>query len=430
MRRLRFLLRPLLAGALLTPAPGAARAQTAAGVEVYDLEEALHKAGRNSAAMQSAAQDVKIAEERVREARTLFFPDLGLQGSATRFNARVPFSLRPEFGSNLLFPSNKDNFFSGQAYASMPLYAGRKNINTYRLAQTALKRARATYDAAKLDVAHQTQTVFYRYLLAREIFEAASALAEQAEKAGGEPRRGEAALKSAALAADLRTETAEARRRVELARLDFLRGLNRELDTPIQVVGRLETKPVSIDLAKALVWSTELRPELQAQTYRSQMDAIEVNLALGRRIPTVVLGMDYELVGSEFPLRQNNWDATVGVRLPFALNFWTQHRQRVAEQRQGEIRRAELRDQVHLEVRKAHQDLEFWEKEWPLREAEYGKLRGLYESASLTPGSPESLSAAASVLRARRRYLEAVTEHLLSRARLERAIGRALTDPS
>jgi len=430
MRPLSLLLRPLLAVALLLPTPGTVHAQSASGVEIYDLEEALHKAGRNNAAMQSAAQDVKIAEERVREARTLFFPDVGLQGSATRFNARVPFSLRPEFGSNLLFPSNKENFFSGQAYASLPLYAGRKNINTYRLAQTGLKRARATYDSAKLDVAYHTQKVFYRYLFAREIFQTSSALAEQAAQSGTQGRHGEDALKTVALAADLRTETADARRLLELARLDFLRGLNRELDTPITVVGTLETKPVSIDLAKALAWSTELRPELQAQTYRSQMDAIEVNLSLGRRIPTVVLGVDYELVGAEFPLRQNNWDATVAVRLPFALNFWTQHQQRVAEQRQGEIHRAELRDQVHLEVRKAHQDLEFWQAEWPLREEEYVKLRGLYESASLVPGSPAALSAAASVLRAQRRFLEAVTEHLLSRARLERAIGRALTDPS
>jgi outer membrane protein TolC len=282
----------------LSIAAGSLGEATAAGgpAEIYDLEEALHKANRNNGAMQSALQDVKIAEERVREARTLFFPDVGLQGSATRFNARRAFSLRPEFGSNLLFPSNKDNFFSGQAYLSMPLYAGRKNINTYRLAQTALKQARSKYQAAKLDVAYETRKVFYRYLLARDILDSTASLSENASRAKTGRLSGRGALEAATLAADLRNAEAEARRKFEGARLDFLRAVNRELDTPIKLIGALETKPVAVDLAKALVWSTELRPELQAQTYRSQMDAIAVNLALGRRIPTVVLGVDYEVV--------------------------------------------------------------------------------------------------------------------------------------
>ncbi|PCI40728.1 MAG: hypothetical protein COB53_00090 [Elusimicrobia bacterium] len=414
------MIRSALAFCLLLGNLGEARAVATSAIEVYDLEEALHKASRNSAMLQSAAQDVKIAEERVKEARVLFFPEFGLQGSATRFNARRAFSLRPDFGTNLLFPSNNANFFSGQAYASMPLYAGRRNINTYRLAQTALKQARSKHQTAKLDVAYHTKKTFYNFLLAQAVLEATQELETRLKS--NPPAR---SFKTAVLQTELRAAGAQARRKLELARLDFLRGLNRELDTLIQVVGKLSTKAIEIDLAKALIWSTELRPELQSRTYRSQMDAIAVNLALGRRIPTVVLGVDYEVVGEKFPLRQNNWDATVAVRIPFALNFWTQHRQRIAEQRQGEIQRAELRDTVHLEVRKAHKNLFFWNTEWATRESEFNLLRGLYEAS----GSASGLSGGASVLRAQRRFLEAVTEHLLSRSRLERAIGREIADP-
>ncbi len=415
------MLRALFALSLLFGNSGKAGALETSAVEIYDLEETLHKAGRNSAALQSTAQDVKIAEERVKEARMLFFPEVGLQGSATRFRARRAFSLRPDFGTNLLFPSNNDNFFSGQAYASIPLYAGRRNINTFRLAQTALKRARSKHQTAKLDLAYRIKQNFYRFLLAQAVVDAAEELQTRIKLTDRSK-----SFTAAVVRADLRTSASDARRRLELARLDFLKGLNRELDTPIKVVGKLETQSVDIDLQKALIWSTELRPELQSRTYRSQMDAIAVNLALGRRIPTVVLGVDYEIVGEKFPLRQNNWDATVAVRLPFALNFWTQHRQRVAEQRQGEIRRSELRDTVHLEVRKAHQNLQFWAGEWLEREKEFRELRRLYDAAGTSAG----LDGATSVLRAQWRFLEAVTEHLLSRARLERAIGRTIGDPS
>jgi len=194
----------------------------------------------------------------------------------------------------------------------------------------------------------------------------------------------------------------------------------------VRVSGRLETKPVHADLARALLWAAELRPELRAQTYRSQMDAIAVNLALGRRYPTVTLGVDYELTGQEFPLRQNNWDATVGVRLPFSLDYFTQHTQKVAEQRQGEIASAELQDQVQLEVRRAWEDLQYWQAEWPRREEELKRLKDL--SGDLRGDAVQGLRAEVRLLKARRDWLRSVTEHILARARLERAVGRPLTE--
>ena len=112
------------------------------------------------------------------------------------------------------------------------------------------------------------------------------------------------------------------------------------------------------------------------------------------------------------------------------IDFWTQHNQKVAEQRQGQIALAELRDQVHLEVRKAHKDLRHWQEEWPKREKEYRALRSLYGAAGGASGGLSALRVAVRLLSARRRYLEAVTEHILSRARLERAIGRKLPSSS
>ncbi|MCH7744724.1 MAG: hypothetical protein IIC84_01455 [Chloroflexi bacterium] len=120
----------------------------------------------------------------------------------------------------------------------------------------------------------------------------------------------------------------------------------------------------------------------------------------------------------------NKRDVNVVIR-PRGKGFslaWTT----ITQKTTGKIKRAELRDTVHLEVRKAHQNPHFWSDEWPARESEFNDLRGLYDAA----GSSAGLSGAASVLRAQRRYLEAVTEHLISRAQLERAIGRAIADPS
>ncbi|MFH1726138.1 MAG: TolC family protein [Elusimicrobiota bacterium] len=401
-------------------------------VETYTLTEALHKATLNNAVLQSAEQDITIAKQRVKEARYLFYPEIGLAGSATRYDARYPFALRPGFGSLLLFPSAKDNLISGQGYMTLSLYEGRRHINTLRLAQTALKQARSKYETGKLEIVYETKKAFYHLILAQESLSATQELLAEVRRTSERAKMSAwERVEAEALSSELRAAAAEAGHRLELARLEFLKGLNRELDTPVRVEGSLESQPADVDLQKALVWATELRPELQAQTYRAQMDAISVNLALGRRTPKVLLGLDYEVTGQEFPLTQNNWDATIGVRLPFSFDFWTQHRQRIAEQRQGEIQRAELRDQVHLEVRKAHQDLLYWRDEWPRREAEHLRLKELRDKALSESGpSVAALRASARLLETHMRALEALTEHILARARLERAVGRPLPNPS
>lgn len=398
-------------------------------VETYSLDRALKSAIDNNAAIQNAEQDIIIAEQRVTEAKLRFLPEVGIQASATRYNARFPFALRPRYRSLLLFPSDQDNLFSGQAYMTLPLYEGRRNINTLRLTQASLKQARAKYDAVQLDIVYKTKKVFYGYLLAHKLLAASEELAKIVDKAGtrtdSDPWR---KLETEAIESQFRSAQDGMRHALELAHLDFLKELNIELDRPVHIEGTLKSSPIDVNLSMALVWATELRPEMQSQTLRAQMDAIGVNLALSRRYPTLALGIDYEITGQEFPLRQNNWAATFGIRLPFAFDFWPQHTRKLSEQRQAEIKRAELKDQVHLEVRKAHRDLLYWRKEWGKREQEYLRLKRLLDLAKSKVMSRPSaaMRAATGVLAAHGRYLAALTEHLLSRARLERAVGRSL----
>jgi outer membrane protein TolC len=412
---------------LLFLIPAAAFAQNTP-VEIYSLDRAVKSAMDNSAGIQTAAKDIEIAEERVLEARLRFLPDTGFSATATRYNARRAFALTGAQRSTLLFPSDKDNLFSGQGYVLLSLYEGRRNINTLRLAQTSLKQARSKFEAVKLDIVYRTKKAFYQMLLAQQTIKTVDRVMNAVKNTAQGPSANTwQRLEARALSAQLRALEAESRHDMELARLDFLKALNLELDSDFKIEGELATEPIGIELRKALVWATELRPELQSQTLRAEMDAIGVNLALSRRNPSVFMGFDYELTGQEFPLRQNNWDATVGVRLPFAFDFWTQRNQKIAQQRQAEIKRSELRDLVHLQVRKAHKDLVYWQQEWRMRENENSELAALLEKARGENARPiDILHAASGVIDAGRRHLSAVAEHLLARARLERAVGRAL----
>lgn len=414
--------------AVLLFLPLAAAAQAPAPPQrVYTLEEAL-RLTRNDAKLQSAEQDVIIAEQRVKEARLQFLPEFGLQASATKYKSRYPFALSEDARNILLFPSSDDEIFSGRGYMRLNLYEGQRGMNTLRLTQAAYQQALSNRDSVRLDLTLQVKEAFYGLLYAQEQVLAADELAAAVERASGEEGLGaweriEAETSVAAAA----SRAAEAHRSLDEARLAFLRTLNLELDTPFRVEGALETKGFKAEAEKAVVWAMELRPELQSQTYKAQMDAIAVNLALGRRYPTIFVGGDYELTDQRFPLKKNNWDVTVGLKIPFSFDYWTQLARKKAEQRQGQLARAELQDRVRLEVRQAADNLKYWEGEWPRRESRWKRVAGLLDSANGRPGPAlAKIRARQGLLELRLSWLAAVKEHILARARLERAVGREL----
>jgi outer membrane protein TolC len=411
----------------------AGRAQTlsvagAAPEKVFTLDECLRLV-RNDPKLQSAEQDVIIAGSRVTEARLRFLPDIGLQASATKYDARYPFALSQEFRSLLLFPgAPSESIYSGRAYFNMALYEGQRTMNTLRLAQASHKQALSNRDSVKMDLALQVKEAFYRLLAAQErrsAYEEHAKSLERASDDGGlgpwERVEAEAALASA------RSRSIESKHAHDAARLVFLKTLSLELDTPFRVEGRLETRQSRVEVDKAVTWAMELRPELQSQTYRAQMDAIGVNLAIGRRNPTVYLAGDYELTATRFPLKNNNWDVSIGIKVPISYDFWSQLKQKRAEQRQGQLARAELQDRVRLEVRQAAENLKWWQAEWPRREQQYKKLLSLFEAASGKAGPALSrLRAREGLLSTRLAWTESVVEHIVARARFERAVGREL----
>ncbi|MEK7383837.1 MAG: TolC family protein [Elusimicrobiota bacterium] len=422
-RRLKIVLLVLA----LTAANASAQTRPGTPERVYSLDDAMRLV-RNDPRLQSSEQDVIIAESRVTEAKLRFLPEVGVQASASKYGALYPFALSQDFRSILLYPNAPENIFSGRGYFNLPIYEGQRTLNTLRLAKAAHKQALSNRDSVRMDLVSQVKDAFYRLLLTQERASVAAehlrTLERVAEDSGFGPwERIEA---EAALAA-ARLRAAQAVHDEQSSRLGFLKSLNLELDTAFRVVGNLETAPAKIEVEKAVLWAMELRPELQSQTYKAQMDAIGVNLAFSRRYPTLFVAGDYELTDNHFPLRKNNWDVTIGVKLPLSYDLWSQLKQKRAEQRQGQLARSDLQDRVRLEVRSGAESMGYWQDEVPRRQAQWRRVQTLYDATIGKPGPALSkLRAREGLLELRLAYLEAVTEHLLARTRLERAVGREI----
>ena len=144
--------------------------------------------------------------------------------------------------------------------------------------------------------------------------------------------------------------------------------------------------------------------------------------------PTLFVAGDYEITDQHFPLLNNNWDIGAGIKIPLTYDFFTKLHQTRAEQRQGQIRRAALQDQVRLEVRQACEQLAYWQEEAAWRSRTSRVVQGIYEKAApAASASLAKLKALATVVSIRLSQLEAVTEHALARAHLERAVGRDIS---
>jgi len=421
----------ILAAALaLAVAPGAVLAQN--GRETLTLADTVALAVKNSPAALAAEQDIIIARQRVHEARFLAMPQFALSGSLNRVNLEYPAVLGSELGNRFISPSAGNEFYSMRVEALQPLYTGGKNTNTLKLAKTAHNQAKVNFDTVRADAALAAKKVFYTLLYQRRLSVSSAGWAERAGTLAASVQKDAfEALEADLLLASLADQARQAERGAGAARTELLRVLNREPGWQGEVEGEFSVLPVESAAGASLVAAMETRSELKSEVYKAQMDDIAVNMALVRRNPTIYLGASYDVNADKFASladqndRSSNWLASVSIHFPLSYDIWTQVQQRKAQRRQGELKRAELQDQVRFEIVSAHKEAVFWQEEAEKLRADSEKARAAYEKAARAarPSMP-ALRAMCALCSLEGKYLQAVYNQLLARIRLEWAQGR------
>ncbi len=106
----------------------------------YSLDDALHLV-RNDPRLQSSEQDVIIAESRVTEAELRFLPELGLQASASKFNALYPFALFRELPQHPALPEHPAEHLLGPRLLQ-PAHLRRASARSTPIASRSPRRSR------------------------------------------------------------------------------------------------------------------------------------------------------------------------------------------------------------------------------------------------------------------------------------------------
>jgi outer membrane protein len=398
-------------------------AQPPAFEQILTLEESVDRALQNNQRLLLAKEDVRIAEQRVREAQSQYYPEVGLNLNSSRYLAEAGYVLPEDFGLVLLRPSRgleSDTFHSARVWMRQPLYNGGRTGHAVRLSRANLESAGIQHEAVRGQIVFDVTRTFHDVLLREKeigLYEAAAAELEQASARAP----GEARAEIAALQARLRRGLSEKRRLRDKARLEYRDALGVELYTNLGVKGELSPGRFNGDLAKLLAWAQESRAEIRHTGFQQEIDRLAVDLSMAERYPVVAFGAVYEMNDQEFPLDTTQWSATLNVSLPIFDGFSSRSRirQRRARANQSRIQKAETEDRVNLEVREAYADAVHWTEERQRREKDL-------ETRPAPAGALERARAAAWRLEAEEAYWQAVHGQRVALAKLEKAVGRPL----
>ena len=339
------------------------------------LENAIRLGLENNTDFLTARQEIIIAEQKVSEAKFMFFPQVALQGTATWFHLDYPMVL-PESVANrfilsddlirLTDDSYKNQFYGVGITATQYLYSGGRMSGALKMARANLKQAQSKYDTVKNAVVLNIKKAFFNLQYAQEY-------ALLTEKATQKATR---YYKNSVFSPWERVHD------LKQAELAMLVALNKELNSHVKVVGAFKPVQVDLDLPHLNLWSMEFRPELKSAIYALELDNLAIDLALSRRYPDVILTGSYEQLGYD-NLDAVNKQISLAVRLPFSYNLANQSAQKKAEQRQSTLRRSAIEDKIHVQVAQAHAAMTFWQTEVLTRQETFNDV-----SAQLTKADP------------------------------------------
>ncbi len=368
----------------------------------------------------SAADDYRASLARVRQAKEIPQPFLAFDSDLQP----KPFNFRE---------SGESYFGIGQTLE----FPGRRSARG-RIAASESREVLADKDLLRLEIVFQVKEAFYSVLLAeertkyalqdldlaRDFEEKAQAKYEAGDVAKLEAVRAGVEASKAGMAAKL----AENEVLLAKARLNYLLGRSK-LD-PLEIRGELVRAPVPIDREALVARAVRSRPEVARVRAGVDKEQGRKSAAVLSFFPDLDLGFSRHRLGGE----ASTWDFTMSFPVP--LFFWQPSRGAIAEARANiralEKRSEDLFNRISLEVDEASFNARTTAGEIAVFEKEIlGQAEDVYELVlfSFQEGEVsgiELIDARRSLLEARRAYADALYDHSLAIAVLEKAVGGPL----
>ncbi|MCD6412999.1 MAG: TolC family protein [Elusimicrobia bacterium] len=313
------------------------------------VEDFIKLAISNNPELQILKEEINVSRQRLNQADALFRPKLLLGAYYDRYNLGYPSIFSSRVGSFDLMSAGKD-IYGTRLFLSQPIYTGGKITAIKKQAKKGLVASEADFEAKKNEIIFGVKKNFIKAVYAKRIAEVLSNTLSQIEKL-------KSPLSSRNSAEDVLLKE-KMENVVELS--DTLAELNRIVSagyiTEDKLEGdvKLDGKIFEEKLAKFIILSRSLRPEIKGIKARENIDSLSMEIERKTKVTDVSFFSTYDyLHGSD---GEEGWASNfqVGLSASFPLfdggAQWAKYRQTQAMFRKTRIFVAMREDRIKSQV--------------------------------------------------------------------------------
>ena len=309
-----------------------ANAPADAGERALTLADCVRLALENNPQNKMAAQGVKAAQEAAGAAVSPFYPTVGVDGGAARWQKRIylPNGIAPP-GTTLPDTVGPTDDWNAEVRGRWTLFDSGERRAKLRAANAALGAAQADQVRIRQDLALAVHQAYFRFLTDAEMRVVARASLTRAEDhlrlagdrfaAGAVPEVD--VLRTKVEVADARVDLVRAENQVDIGRgnLNTAMGLPVEGALHIEKATNSFISPDGINLTNAFGQAIHNRPALQAGLMRVAAARHAVDRARSTFGPSVFADGSYGRRDSDFFPEDEEWSARLGFEWPVFTGF-------------------------------------------------------------------------------------------------------------
>jgi len=409
--------------------------------DVLTLEECIKIALERSLSIHSAEEGIKAKEFEERSSKADFFPKLSTSYSYTRLDEETVNAAKYVYGSREFSPLEEYSY-EFNITGTQPIFTGWALTISRELASLGVDTAEVQREAVIQDLVLNVKGTYFEILKAEKLEKVAREAVEQLKAhlrvAQAFYDEGMIAkhevLQTEVQMAEARQNLIRATNRAEITRSLFNKLLRRGLDKKVTIEDVLDYHPVGLTLDECMGRAELNRPEIKEVSLNVASAEKNVGLSKSSYYPTVNLIGNYQhqtateqYIGKRDP---DNWTITLGAEWTFWEWGKTRHdvASATANLAKTKYLLREIKDNIQLEVKEAYLYLREAEKNIQVAstavvhaEENFRMNEERYKQQVAT--STDVLDAQTLLTQARTNYFNALSEHNIAWARLERAMG-------
>jgi outer membrane protein TolC len=311
----------------------------------------------------ASAQDFECAVQRVREAKSLYFPKINLNLNLSKSNNPEPIVISGESFNNLTYlPSGKkDLYFVIRPSIWLNIYTGGRLKTMNKRAQTEMNRVKKEEEVTKSKVVNSVKIIFNDCLYYKTLLELYSSKIESA-------KQGKIHLARNEVESLVRKKT-RVKFNYDRKVLSLLNAIGLDTSTIVDISGELSPKIKDFNLDKCLLLAYQFKPEIKATQEQEVLDGLELSLESIKKYPNISVGAAYgmmsdNIIADKLIVNKNDWCLLFAVNIPIPMidsdGLFAKIKQRKALLRKSTMKKAKLENEIKLGVGESLIEYNFW----------------------------------------------------------------------